>query len=91
MNKTYTIFHEVSCSSVFVTYLMEYALYQKQYVRKSKTSFNVKLSNHCKNVKKTVAILVYRHFPQKKDVSSKRVRFIIIDNIHYYRYIITYK
>ena len=70
MNKPYTIFHEVSCSSVNVTYVMEYALYQKQYVRKSKTSVNVKLSNHRKNVKKPVAILVYRHFPQKTTFSA---------------------
>ena len=81
INKPYTIFHEVICSSVFVTYVMEYALYQKQYVRKSKTSFRIKLNNHRKHVKELVAILACKHIVEKNDVSSKHAKFIIIDKL----------
>ena len=59
---------------------MEYALYQKQYVRKSKTSFRIKLNNHRKHVKELVAILACKHIVEKNDVSM-HAKFIIIDKL----------
>ena len=51
-SKSYTIFHEINCSSACVTNLMECTLNKNQYVGKSETSFNVRLNNHRKDVKK---------------------------------------
>ena len=53
INKSYTTFHKVKCSSGYGIYLMEYTLCKKQYVGKSGTSFNIRLNNHCKDLKKT--------------------------------------
>ena len=50
--KTFKIFHQVICHSNYVIYLLECILYKIQYVRKSETSFNIRLNNHRKDVKK---------------------------------------
>ena len=60
-NKSYTMFDEVNCSSVSVIYLMECTSCKKQYVGKSETSFNIRLNNHRKDVKKPDAILACRN------------------------------
>ena len=76
-SKSYTIFHEINCSSAYVTYLMECTLYKKQYVGKSETSFNIRLNNHRKDVKKT-----WCHISMlKKHVFNKHPKFIIIDKL----------
>ena len=80
-NKSYTIFHEVSCSSAYVIYLTECTLCKKQYVRKSETSFNIRLNNHCKDVKRPDAILACRCFQEKKHVLNKQAKFIIRDKL----------
>ena len=80
-NKSYTVFHEAHCSSAYVIYLMECTLCKKQYVVKSETSFNIKLNNHHKDVKKPDAILVCRHFEERNHVFSKHANFIIIDKL----------
>ena len=50
-NKSYTIFHEVICSSAYVIYPSECTLCKKQYVRKLETTFNIRLNNHRKALK----------------------------------------
>ena len=60
---------------------MECTLCKKQCVGKSETSFNVKLSNHPKDVKKPDATLACRHFQEKKHVFNKHAKFIIIDKL----------
>ena len=52
-------------------------LCKKQYRGKSETSFNIRLNNNFKGVKKHDAILACRHF-QKKTFSTK---FSIIDKL----------
>ena len=44
---------------------MECILCNKEYVRKAETSFNMRLSNHQKDVKKLKAIMACRHFLQE--------------------------
>ena len=80
-NKSYTIFHEVSCSSAYIIYLTECTLCKKQYVRKSETSLNIRLNNHCKDVKRPDAILACRCFQEKKHVLNKQAKFIIRDKL----------
>ena len=70
-NKSYTIFNEVNGSSAYVIYLMECTLQNKQLVGKSETSFNIRLNNHLKDVKKPDAILACRDFQEKRQVSKK--------------------
>ena len=55
-NKSYTIFNEVNCCSAYLIYLMECTLCKKPYVGKSETSFNIRLNNHRKDVKKPDAV-----------------------------------
>ena len=57
---------------------MECTLCKKEYVGKSETSFNIRLNNHRKDVKKLGAILACRHFQGKKHVFNKHTKFIII-------------
>ena len=60
-----------TCSSAYIIYAMECTLYKKQYVGKSETSFNIRLINHRKDVKKPDAILACRQtLPRKKNMFS---------------------
>ena len=47
---------------------MECTLCKKQHVGKSETSFNARLDNHCKDVKKPDAILACQHIQQKNHI-----------------------
>ena len=49
--ETFTIFHQVTCQSNCVIYLLECVMCKIQYVGKSETSFNVRLNNHRKDIK----------------------------------------
>ena len=69
-NKSYTIFHKVKCSSAYLIYL-----------RKSETSFSIRLSNHRKNVKNPDGILACRHFQERNHVFNKHAKFIILDKL----------
>lgn len=48
------IFHNTNCASSYVTFLMEYILCNKQYVDKFETGFNIRMSNHQKDVKRNL-------------------------------------
>ena len=39
--ETFTIFHQVTCNSNYVIYLLEYLMCKIQFVGKSETSFNI--------------------------------------------------
>ena len=80
-SKSYTMFHEVNCSSANVIYLMGFTFCKKQYIGKSETSFNIRLNNHRKNMKKPDAILACKHFQEQNYVFNKHAKFIIIDKI----------
>ena len=47
--KTFTIFHNTTCKSTFVIYLMECRKCHIQYIRKTETAFNQRLKNHRSN------------------------------------------
>ena len=50
--ETFTIFPQVTCHSNYVIYLLECIMSKIQYVGKSEASFNIRLNNHRKNIKK---------------------------------------
>ena len=62
-------------------YLMECILFNKQYVGKAETSFNVKLNNHQKDVKNVDAIIACKHFQQESHNFNKHAKFTIIDQL----------
>ena len=64
--ETFTIFHQVTCHSNYVIYLLECIMCKIQYVGKSETSFNIRLNNHRKDIKKPNAIEACKHFNNDK-------------------------
>ena len=79
--RTYRIFHNVNCTSSYVIYLMECTLCNKQYVGKAETSFNLRLNNHRKDVKKPDSIMACKHFQKNGHNFNKHAKFIIIDQL----------
>ena len=49
-NKLYNIYHELTCKSEYVIYIMEYIKCKKQYVGKSEWPFNIRLNNDRKRI-----------------------------------------
>ena len=60
---------------------MECILYTMQYVRRAETSFNQRLNNHRKDIKKPHSILAFKHFQDQGRNSNKNSKFIIIDKL----------
>ena len=56
-------------------------LMQKIISREIETSFNIKLNNHRKDIKKLDAILACRHSQEKKHIFNKHVKFIMVDKL----------
>ena len=55
-NKSYNIYHELTCKSEYVIYITECIKCKKQYVGKSEWPFNIRLNNHRKDLKRIDAI-----------------------------------
>ena len=77
--ETFTIFHQVTCHSNYVIYLLECIMCKIQYVGKSEKSFNITLNNHRKEIKKSNAIEACGHFSNNEHTFSKHGKFIIIE------------
>ena len=60
--ETFTIFHQFTCHSNYVIYLLECINCKIQYVGKSETSLNIRLNNHRKDIKKPNTIEPCKHF-----------------------------
>ena len=79
--ETFTIVHQVTCHSNYVIYVLECVMCKIQYVGKSETSFNIRLNNHRKDIKKPNAIEAYKHFNNNEHIFSKHGKFIIIEQL----------
>ena len=79
--ETFTIFHQVTCHSNYVIYLLECVMFKIQHVGKSETSFNIRLYNHRKDIKKPNGIEACKHFNNNKNTFSKHGKFIIIEQL----------
>ena len=79
--ETFTIFYQITCHSNYVIYLLECVTCKIQYVGKSETSFNIRLNNHRKDLKKPNAIKACKHFNNNEHTLSKHDKFIIIDQL----------
>ena len=80
-NKTWKIFHNTKYKIEYAIYLMECAICNLQYVGKNKTSFNIKLTNHRKDVKAPKAIIADKHFQKIGHRFNKHARFTITDRL----------
>ena len=56
-------------------------LYDKQYVGKVGTSFNIRLNNQRKDVKNQNAMLACRHFNKHNHGFNRHVKFSAIDKL----------
>ena len=81
IRETFTIFHQVTCHSNYIIYLLECIMFKIQYVGKSETSFNIRLTNHRKDTKKPNAIEAWNHFINNGHTSSKHGKFITIEQL----------
>ena len=61
-NKTFKIYHKINCKSSFAICLLEYYICNIQYMGKSETPFNIRLSNHRKDVRNPNAIRASKQF-----------------------------
>ena len=52
-----------------------------QYVGKSETSFNIRINNHRKDIKKPNATEAWKHFNNNEHTFSKREKFIITEHL----------
>ena len=60
---------------------MECILCNKQYVGKAERSFNIRLNNHRKDVKKVDTTMACKHFQQESQNSNKPANYAIIDQL----------
>ena len=79
-NLTYQVY-KVNCKSEYTICLMEGMLYNKQYVGKAETTFNIRLNNHTQGSKNPNAILASRHFQQQGHNFNSHTKFTIIDKL----------
>ena len=80
--ETFTFFHQVFCHSNYVIYLLECIMRKTQYVGKSETSFNIKLNNHRRDIRKPNAVEACKHFNNNNEhIFSKNGKFTIIGQL----------
>ena len=80
-NRSYTIYHKLTCKSEYIIYIMECIKCKKQYVGKSEWPFNIRLNNHRKDFKRVDAIPAIRHFNQSGHNFQRDAKFTIIEQI----------
>ena len=73
--RVFNIYHTITCKSQWKILLLEYVLCNLEYVRKSKTNFNIRLNNHWKDVSNRKAIPVCVHFRKKGDNFIQHAKF----------------
>ena len=74
-----TIFQQLFCYSNYVIYSLPCVMCKIQYVENSQTSFNIRLNNHRKDMKKPSAVEACKHFNNNEHTFSEHDRFIIIE------------
>ena len=79
--KTYTIFHQLTCKSQAIIYLLQCRICFIQYVGKRETIFNLRLNNHRKDSKKKDAILACTHFQKSNHIFQRVTKFVLIEQI----------
>ena len=60
----FRFFKTRNCKREYLIYLMQCELYNKQYIEKAETAFNIRPNDHRKDVKDTDAILTCKYFQE---------------------------
>ena len=81
--RIFCIYHNLSCKSKYVIYLLECTKCKIQYVGKAETEFNIRLNNHRKDVWKPDAIPASHHFSGKNHNFNTQAKFILIEQIRH--------
>ena len=85
-NRTYKIFHETSCKSKFVIYLLECKQCKLQYIGKSEWQFNIRLNNyrsHIKNLEIEKLLPVEKHFLLPNHDFERDAVYTLIEKIEH--------
>ena len=82
-NWIFQIYRNLNCKSKYVIYLKECTKCKIQYVGKAESEFNIRLSNHRKDVWKPDAIPASRHFSGKNHNFNTHAKFILIEQIRH--------
>ena len=79
--RTFNTLHKPTCKSQCVIYLMECILCKIQYVWKSEIPFNLRLSNHRKDVNNSQVIPAWNHFKMHGHNFVKHGKFALIEQL----------
>ena len=79
--RTYKIFHQLTCRSQTIIYLLQCRICFIQYVGKSETTFNLRLNNRRKDSKKKDAILACLHFEKSNHIFQRDAKFVLTEQI----------
>ena len=80
-NRTYNIYHNLTCKSRYIIYVMECVLCNLQYVGKSEWPMDIRLNNHRNDVRREDAIPAIKHFSQSDYHFNSHAKFIPIEQI----------
>ena len=79
--QTSQVFHNLTCKSENLIYLLQCRICQLQYVGKSETPFNIRLSNLEKDAKLQASILSWKHFNNQNHNFQQHAEFTLIEQI----------
>ena len=79
--ETFQIFHNLTCESENLIYLLQCRIWQLQYVGKSETPFNILLNNHRKDAKSEALILACKHFNEQNHDFQQNAEFNVTEQI----------
>ena len=75
------IFHNLTCKSENLIYLLQCRICQIQYDGKSETTFNIRLNNHRKDPKSQASFLACKHFNEENHSFQQHDKFTLIEQI----------
>ena len=81
ISENYNNIKHINCKAEYTIYHMECTPGNLQYVGKNETPFNIRLSNHRKDVKDPKAILADKHLQKNGHRFNQPARFTIIDRL----------
>ena len=79
--ETFQIFHNLTCKSENLIYLLQCRICQLQYVGKSGTPFNIRLNNPRKDPKSQASILECKYFNEQNYSFQQHAEFTLIEQI----------
>ena len=78
--QTSQVFHNLTCKSESLIYLLQCHICQLQYVGKSETPFNIRLSNLGKDAKLQASVLSWKRF-NNQNHNFQHAEFTLIEQI----------